>query len=427
MKKYTISILLWLTLPTVLIGLFNWVINPYNFFTASPILAGFNIYKPIEDDRQYKAYKVIKEKPDAIILGSSRSLLIPAEHESLQGYSSYNLALSGASGYETLRYFQHANAEGKLKRVILGIGEDFTSGKMPNYAEERLSSYENGDKNYYQFKGYYIDLANSLFSIKAFKDSIRTIQRQHEGDYNVFSDKHIATDILNFNGQHNLFIDKEKAFVRKIKKEIRNENCTNMNNNNPAISYAEYTHFHKAVDMAYQSNIDLHLFFYPVHSRLYEIYCAAGYWTKVEQTKRAVVNIVNDLASKYNKPPFVIWDFSGYNRITTEPYPAQNDIESIMQWYIDPIHYSKKTGTLVLDRMFNYTDEYSDFGHIVSAENIEQHLLMIREQRVVYAQNNAGIVNEINLLVRAEFNNKSNVNITLSSGANSKRKISPTL
>ena len=65
-----------------------------------------------------------------------------------------------------------------------------------------------------------------------------------------------------------------------------------------------------------------------------------------------------------------VWDFSGYNSITTE------SIDDRMEYYIDNSHYSLKAGDLVLNRIVSFQTEKvpRDFGVLVNQDNIEPHL-----------------------------------------------------
>ena len=72
-----------------------------------------------------------------------------------------------------------------------------------------------------------------------------------------------------------------------------------------------------------------------------------------------------------------VWDFSGYNSITTQP------IKPVMNNYVDNSHYSPPIGAFVLNRVLSHNVEQvpKDFGVLMTPDNIEQHLANIGSDR----------------------------------------------
>ncbi|HAC64211.1 MAG TPA: hypothetical protein DCF68_11885, partial [Cyanothece sp. UBA12306] len=91
-----------------------------------------------------------------------------------------------------------------------------------------------------------------------------------------------------------------------------------------------------------------------------------------EQWKRELVKIAP------------VWDFSGYNSITTQP------INDVMENYTDNSHYTEKVGNLVLNRIFSYQLDQvpDDFGVLITPENIDNHLKKINQKRKQWLENN---------------------------------------
>ena len=79
-----------------------------------------------------------------------------------------------------------------------------------------------------------------------------------------------------------------------------------------------------------------------------------------------------------------VWDFFGYNSVTTEP------ISDHMNNYIDSSHYSPKTGALVINRILSFQLEAvpNDFGIYLTPYNIESHLNKTRTDKQIWQQNN---------------------------------------
>lgn len=126
------------------------------------------------------------------------------------------------------------------------------------------------------------------------------------------------------------------------------------------------------INLCQQHNIKYYIFISPTHVTQYEAIDRAGLWSTFEQWKREVANITP------------IWDFSGYNSVTTEA------ISESMTNYIDNSHYSKYTGKLVLNKMFNYEADVipQDFGILLNLNNLESHLNEIKLNREKWRKSN---------------------------------------
>ena len=95
-------------------------------------------------------------------------------------------------------------------------------------------------------------------------------------------------------------------------------------------------------------------------------------WSNFEEWKRKIVEISD------------VFDFSGYNSITTEA------IHNNMKNYTENSHYTPQIGNLILNRILSYKEEKvpEDFGILINQENIESNLEKIRQDREFWAKNN---------------------------------------
>lgn len=55
---------------------------------------------------------------------------------------------------------------------------------------------------------------------------------------------------------------------------------------------------------------------------------ASGLWPLWEHWKRELVRINVEEGKRAGASPFPLWDFSGYTRFTTEPFPPPGDAET---------------------------------------------------------------------------------------------------
>ena len=122
-----------------------------------------------------------------------------------------------------------------------------------------------------------------------------------------------------------------------------------------------------------------------------------------EKWKFEIVRINEVEAKRHGKEPFPIWDFSGFNSVTTETIPPINDSESQMQWYWESSHYKRELGDLVLDRVFNYNNLSrnvpDDFGVLLSLDNIASHLSKVRSDYDIWKTAFFQYVDEINRII----------------------------
>ena len=120
---YLCRVLVLIGLGLVVVACFNWLINPFSVF-APPLMPGVNEIKPdfLEHLRLSGPYSVAREKPAALIIGTSRAARgFSPTHSGWAGLRCYNLSLPGINSYEILRYFQHAHAIHRLQKAVIGL------------------------------------------------------------------------------------------------------------------------------------------------------------------------------------------------------------------------------------------------------------------------------------------------------------------
>ncbi len=385
MKSYLIKLLSIVIIILIVIASFNWVINPFDFLN-SPTFEGINKYKPKIRARMTKVYKTNQIKPATIILGSSRTLNMPSVHQSFINTPIYNLSLASGSGYEMFRMFQHAQANSPLKTVVVGLDESFKNSTYTNFNDDRFLVTKDGDANIKRFVQYWRDIYNSLLSIDAIRASVSTIKKQSNFPIDKDSPLTMAHRVFNAGGHHHMFSANENQYLEKL----NTINSCGLNNALPnELSIKSdldgLKYFKTMLEIAYRDNIQLYLFFSPIHARLQEVNCILDAGTGIEAYKYSVVYLVESLAKKYKKNPFIILDFGGYNRITTEPVPKLNDKKTLMQWYWEGSHYTNTTASLMLDKLFKTKNDIDkdNFGFQLRSNNIIEYF---KRQRVLGEQ-----------------------------------------
>jgi hypothetical protein len=279
----------------------------------------------------------------------------------------YNLGITGANIYEARRYFEHAIANNpNVKKAVIGL-DFFMFGKgkknQLDFLENRLliSHITLQDK------------LNSSFSWGPTRASLKTMiinqsagdtvghfypDGQRNPDYYI---QDIYAGLQGIDIMEDL-LRKNDFFQSKMRGEVYEishlEEVTNM------------------VRLCQENQIECRFFISPSHVTQWESIRLSGAWGVFEEWKRKLAEITP------------VWDFSGYNSITTEP------LSSTMTNYMDSSHYRQEIGDLVLNRIFQYNPEIvpEDFGVLLTPETVENHLQQIREDREIWAENNPDVI-----------------------------------
>jgi hypothetical protein len=380
-QQFTLAFAIVTAVGLLGIGGFNFLINPYGVL-GSPTLRGVNQSKPkqLNQHRLVKAVEITKLKPDTVILGTSTVLRLSIEHPALSdGQSIYNLGLPGASMYEKRRYFQHALAnQPNLKRVIIGLDFiSFGSGilKTPDFSEERLEK-----------QGiFHKDLINATLSLNAFSDSRATLMENLTSPsvVNAIPDE-LQADLPPDDGEKLKSGKSDQSVRRNFEGVIYSYFQKKDRYRQYQLSEEQLNNLKLIVEECRARNIEVKVFFSPMHAVQIEAIRTAGLWSTFEQWKRSVVAITPT------------WDFSSYNSVTTEPLSRD------MKNFVDGTHYQYEIADLILNRMFDYQTEKipSDFGVLLTPQTIEPNLSQIRIQQVSWRASHPDMVTFIDRLYK---------------------------
>lgn len=396
-KSYLIKTVAFTTTFLLLIAGFNALIDPFVFFN-SPIINKLNKNKPDFQThiRTTKAHQIRIQKPETIILGSSRAEFgINPEHPGFMSSSkkTYNLALQSINIYETFSYLKHAQAIQPLKQVIIGL--DFFMFNNNKSNESDFDKTRLAPMKY----GWFLDIFRALFTYDGLLASINTIEKQNDNTSIQYFKNGFRNDTNNWariqkkGGHRQAAINNESYTLHAL------DGFTFFEFSEKPSFIESLSIFQEIIRFSKEHDIDLHLFISPIHARKLQIFHQLGLWEKFEHWKKQLVQIV-----ELSSAPFSIWDFTGYNEITTEYFPRLKDAKQQMKWYWESSHYKKETGDLVLDIILNHTltkrKAPVHFGIKLTSQNIKQHLINLRKARKRFITNHPEIVNEIKQIIK---------------------------
>lgn len=387
-QAYFKNYLLILLLGLLLIAGINLIIDPQNFF---PVVnrEGFNREKPFLTSsgmRKLKSIELEKGDYNTILLGTSRVLqgLNPVS-PTFESGTVYNAGLPRANLYEIYKVSEFSRNHQKLKTIIIGL--DFLSFSGENNVA--------GDFNHSRFVGrnLYKIYLDGLISNQQLFHSIETLNfNLHK---NSLGKSYTRYGSVTVDPSRILY---ETIFKEQLKRFLK--------------AYAEFDYSQEKLDLFRQlvkdcqaNNINLYVFISPIHVQLLEVIRIVGLYPTYEQWQRDLVNILSEETGNASTVKTVLWDFSGYNSITTESLPSSTS-KRPMLWYYDSSHYNQAVGELILQSIFSPYEKSqivpSDFGVVLTPETVESHLAQIRDEQVLYRQNHFQVVAAVVKLAQKE-------------------------
>lgn len=387
-KRFSLLALALMLIGALVIVAVNLLIDPYDVHGVWS-RAGVNANKPQQrfHDRLHKAHAIYRQKPDGVLLGTSRTQvglnpLLPALRRKAEHV--LNVGLSNGHPYEARRYLQHAHAVRPQKLVIMGLdlrGFDATSeSKNVEFSEERLAV----DAEFRPARlSWAFDWPATLLSVDALRASASTVLKQKEPSY------------FDASGQRrSVFLERRLIksggmranMLRLERRHIEIFACHQLVD---AKGESPVTEVARLVAFSREQKIPVQMFFSPTHARDLLVIRAIGLWPTFERWKRAIVDAVGNDA--------VVWDFSGANRYTSELVPPFADAEARMRYYWESSHYRSTLGDLVLERIVGAPEreETRGFGVVLTKKTIDGELARIAAEIEVYAKANPDAVTEI--------------------------------
>jgi len=382
MRYFSHFLIAALSMTAILAG-FNWWVDPYAIYHDE---ASGAVPLRVMNERIFKTVKLAQTPADIVFIGTSRTDIgIGREQPALPGRRLLNLATFDQRIRETRRLLERVVQDGEPHTVVLGL--DFFAFNALNAAP---SDYV--EENYNPLRQ-----ATLLLSISTLSDALAKYRRPQAGmgdccyadGFRLESDPaHQSSDY-----RHN-FVASERLYL--MEKYLPYPRCAFAFATREGEVQSSLSDLRAIFELAQRRNVDLRLFISPSNARQWETLAAAGLWGTWETWKQQLVVLNEQEAVHAGRPPFPLWDFSGYDAVSSEDLPDHRGL-GLMRGYSDSSHYTLEVGRRLVARLFGGTDNW---GAVLSRSNIEAQLARIRVAQQQYRASHARDVAEIRALAR---------------------------
>lgn len=374
MKRYLYLVLVITALIVGGVGTFNYMVDPFLLYHHRD--GGDEVLGRIDqfyNMRLYKPYHVSRRKPEAVIVGTSRSGSIRAKHHEWDHLRTYNFAMPGMTIYELSQLVKHAQSVQPLSSLLIGL--DYHAlvravpKSRPGFEPARLARTPSDFHSPRYIAQWFRDLQAFLFSFDILQQSLHALDRSVTIPRVYYSDgawKGVSKMLVGRGG----YIYVARSAVDSIE-----STPFRLEDNLPYIR--DILHY------CYSQDIDTTLFFTPTHVFFVDLWFRIATEELWRDMHREILAINAEIAGEYGRPPFEIWGFGDEAAVVAEPIYRSKDIEKA--WFLDGAHYGTRLGERIMGALLG---QGSDFGKTLTPGNIEQYLDSVDSIRAQFISSN---------------------------------------
>lgn len=355
-KKEWISIWFYIIMIIPIIGIFNYLVDPYgmnNFLKINKL----NYYKKGNASFTFrvKTNIVINNDFDTLMLGTSRiGVMDPTVVEKDLRGRAFNFSVPASTTEIQHKIFLYTLKYNKIKSLVYGI--DFMSFNENRSIKKDFKSFDElSDKIDKKKKIYNYDF---YFNLDTFYDSLTVLYQ------NIMEKKVIEISYSSENGmrEHNNHIDALRHGTfdldKKLNKSIKDYFGVKKGiykNYKFSKKYLEY--FKKTINYCNKNNIEVWVYIPPMQNKHLQELKRQGYFERFEEFKKELVEVTDYI------------DFTSSNQFTKN----KNN-------YWDTSHLRKEFTAIIMNNVFhnNSLTEMQRIGILVNKDNIESHLKNVR-------------------------------------------------
>ena len=320
------------------VAAFNALMDPTGLL-GTPAIDGVNQVKSPGNDRFFKPLAVERRQPRTIFVGTSR-VAVGLDPHDLPGADAYNLGLLGSTVPEHIAFARYAIDNAPVERLVFGL--DFASfvDRARFSTAFHLAILEK-----YAFWRALPDLLLSQSQLLQSRVTF-TQSRRHE------KPRYADDGMLIAANEHRDDPDPTVRAISKVEQYTR----FYLWGGRPDDTLADFDAFLAGVP----PRVATYVYITPAHAALYEALKPAGLTPEYEAWLRRVTDIC---AQRH----VTLWDFNGYNHVTTVPLAASAES------FIDGAHTTPAIGRLILAAMLQGAS-VPDFGVRMTSEMLTGYL-----------------------------------------------------
>jgi hypothetical protein len=369
-----------------LVAAVNVAVDPYDLWRVAAFQR-IAPHKPnVENhDRMHKARLVVRERPDALLVGTSRpQVMLDPKSPALAGYSASNAATNGAQPYDVRRLVEHAEAVRPLKLVIYALdllAFDEAGTPIPEFAEGRLLVDTKGRA---QPSAYVFDVPAAVLSLDALKASLSTARHQDRPSYLTPRGQRDPafqeSTIVKAGSQHALFALSERDYLDSYACWSLGSVDTRDPLRDPTKPIADLA---RLIDEVHAGGGELRLYISPMHARHREVIRLAGLDDADDRWRAAIGALVAHKRAEGKRVQ--LWDFT--TLAFTDEVPRADQPDARMRAWWESSHATAALGEQVLARVMG--------GDGQTAEEIVAGSERIRAELADWEREHGGEVEEI--------------------------------
>ena len=321
-----------------------------------------------------KTYALARERPHVVYIGNSRTELgLPASLPMFAGTRVFNAALSGASLGNAAAMAAHAMHVSRLDTVVWGIDAPSFSMVLGTLDFDRALVAGEGERGdaYFVRRGL-LNVKRAL-TVDMTRDAIGVLS----GSFGA-----VCRSALAFRGQRDddCIVDHmagwggtRAAVNPRLREFMRGDGPTG----------AALASFDASLQALCARQVRVRVYLNPTHALMHEALYWRGKWAALEQWEGTLASLA--AARRAQGCDLRLYDFSGYNSITTETLPAPGSMAAML-YYWEPSHYRANVGRMLMQRMFGGAGDVApdDFGVELLPAMMAAHLQRQRSLRDAY-------------------------------------------
>lgn len=386
MKTYLFATLVTTLLLCVAVAAVNYRVDPYTLYgfdTAdSKRLSRIDQFYHM---RLTKPKHLLQLRPEAVIVGTSRTAAMRPQHASWAGDRGYNFSSPGLTVYEMLRFIQHAHAGGSLKKLMVGLDfEAFVTAEprvRPGFAESRFARSPEDFASIAYRRQSVTDMADTMLSLSALSRSAAALT----GTGNAPRRKYYkdgawsATSRLLMGKPGYVFVASNRLIAHSNRRFHAGDNFTLL---------ADILRF------CHQQNIETRLFITPIHVFMLDWWYTLGYAQDWRQFHQRLVTVNASAARQAGKQPFRLMGFNMADGIVDEPvYPPKGSNNA---WFQDGIHFGEELSAKITRAVWVNS---GSIGQNLRAENVDSYLARVDQLTAGFRSSHAATVTELRHLI----------------------------